>query len=151
MAEESMIDVAAAVGTLKTITGVIRDAGKIDLTQQVIDLQQTLLALLAENAELTARTLELSRERDAARALLEVRDAFAFDQNAYWRIEAEVRDGPYCSRCFDAENKAVRLTQNTTNVGACPNCKHRVRLDGPRDPKPVVRRRMIHPGWVNSW
>lgn len=146
-----MIEVGAAIGTLKALTGFIRDSGKIELTQQVIELQQTLLALLAENAEAVGRNMELTKELDRLKQVLEKREAFEFDRNAYWRVEGDSRDGPFCSRCFDADSKAVRLTENTTNRGVCPNCKNRVMLDGPHDPKPAVQRRMISPGWVNRW
>lgn len=146
-----MVELGAALTTLKTIAAVVRESGKIELTQHVIELQQTLLALLAENTELAGSNAALHRRVAELTSLLEVKEAFVFDRNAYWRSGGESQDGPFCSRCFDAESKAVRLTQNTTGVGLCPNCKHRVSLEGPKDPKPPVQRRMIHPGWVSGW
>lgn len=146
-----MVELGAAIGTLKTVATVVREAGKIELIQQVIDLQQTLIALLAENTEMAGKNATLERKLADLSAVLEVKEAFVFDRNAYWRGEGDAPDGPFCSRCFDADNKAVRLTQNTKDVGVCPNCKNVVRLDGPREPRPPVRRRMIHPGWVNGW
>jgi hypothetical protein len=146
-----MVDLGTAIATLKSVAAVVRESGKIDLTQQVIDLHQTLIALLADNAELVSKNRDLQEHMAEISAVLEAREAFVFDRNAYWRSEGQTADGPFCSRCFDADSKAVRLTQNTKAIGVCPNCKRSVRLDGPREPRPPVQRHMVHPGFVNSW
>jgi hypothetical protein len=54
----------------------------------------------------------------------------AFERNAYWAGDPnrDVGDiGPYCSRCFDVEGKAVRMhktpyTGHAGSIYVCPEC-----------------------------
>lgn len=118
-----MIDTAVAVGTIKTIVGVVRDAGRLDLTQQVIDLQQTLLELLAENTDLATRNLELQKKAQQLQSVLDSQEQFVFDRDAYWRVEGESTDGPFCSKCFDVDAKTVRMHKAHDGFSLCPHCK----------------------------
>ena len=138
-----MVDITTAVATIKMVTGVVRDAGRIDLTQQVIDLQQTLLALIAENTEWVDKNRQLQQENHKLTEQISAHETLHYSQNAYWRGEGEQKEGPFCSRCLDVDLKAVRMTLNTVNVGLCPNCKTPVRLDGPAQPR---QRRTISRG-----
>jgi hypothetical protein len=145
-----MVDISAALTSIKTISGIAIAGGKIELTQNVIELQQTLLSLQAENAELSEANRDLRKKIQELIDLSALSEEFYFDRNAYYKGEGSERDGPFCSRCFDAEGKAIRLTQNQPKVGTCHNCKNAVRLDGPavQAVRTTVRRR---PDWVNGW
>jgi hypothetical protein len=146
-----MVDVGTAVATLKTLATVLKEAGKIDLTQQVIELQQTLLGLLAANTDLATTNQDYRAKISELITALDMKAAFYFAQNAYWSGQPWARDGPFCSRCFDVDQKAVRLTLNSPAVGVCPHCKHGVRLDAPSDQPAAPRRLPGRPGWVNDW
>lgn len=66
-----IIDIAASLNALKLTTSVAKDAGRIYFTAQVIELQQTLLDLLAQNSELTSKVAALEkRVRDQEDMLL---------------------------------------------------------------------------------
>jgi hypothetical protein len=145
-----MVDISAALTSIRTISGIAIAGGKIELTQNVIELQQTLLSLQAENAELSEANRDLKKKIQELIDLSALSEEFYFDRNAYYKGEGAKRDGPFCSRCFDAEGKAIRLTQNMPGTGACHNCKNAVRLTGPvvRTPRKTAGRR---PDWVSGW
>jgi hypothetical protein len=92
----------------------------------------------------------LQRQLTERAEVAKLREAFHFEHNAYWRGEGTDREGPFCSRCFDVEQKAVRLTiNNSPKVGYCGNCKQGVRLDKISDDPPAMRKTR-HPGWRNT-
>ncbi len=118
-----MVDIAAAVATIKTIAGVAQQAGRIDLTQQVIDLQQTLLAIVGQNAQLTDELSRLQTENRRLREEADEKLRLRFERECYWRIEGEAKEGPFCSRCFDVERKLVRLHASYNGYFNCLNCE----------------------------
>src|SRR5687767_8479250 len=110
-----MVDLGTTVTTIKAIAGVAKDAGKIDLYNDIINLQQTILELIADNtksvetnARLTREVLSLREQLASAQAQLETRDALVFRNEAYWRPqEGEPDEGPFCARCYDGEGKVA--------------------------------------------
>jgi hypothetical protein len=145
-----MVDIASALISIKTIAGIAKDAGKIEITQHVISLQQTMMALQGEGAELAEQNRDLKTKIRELLDQLRMGDEFYFERNAYWRGEDAEREGPFCSRCLDADGKAVRLTQNAPGHGYCHNCKSGVLLESSDERRErTVRPRP--PGWVNSW
>ena len=148
-----MVDIGSALISIKTIAGIAKDAGKIEITQNVIELQQTLLSLQSENAELANENRDLKKKIRELIDQLRMGDEFYFERNAYWRGEGDQREGPFCSRCFDAEGKAIRMTQNSPGHGYCYNCKAGVLLETSAE-RSGRRERTVRPrrpGWVNSW
>ena len=144
-----MIDVSGAIAATKVIAGVVKDAGRIDLTQQVIDLQSTLLELVAKNGDLVGQVAELQATVRQLRNELEQEEAFAFDHECYWRVANQPPDGPFCSRCLDVDRKAVRMHKRGNGDFAwCPQCERSVRwVPGPLSPTaPRVRLNWVH-GW----
>jgi hypothetical protein len=121
-----MVDIGVAISTIRTISNVVQQAGKLELTQQVIDLQQTLLQLVAQNAELTASVARLEGDNRQLRDEAELRRQLAFQRDSYWRLDGDSRDGPFCSRCFDVDRKTVRLHAKYHGYYSCPNCQRSV-------------------------
>jgi len=148
-----VVDIASALISIKTIAGIAKDAGRIEITQHVISLQQTMMALQAESAELAEQNHDLKTKIRELLDQLRMGDEFYFERNAYWRGEGDEREGPFCSRCFDAEGKAVRMTQNSPGHGYCYNCKAGILLESSNERRERRERtvRPRRPGWVNSW
>lgn len=145
------MDISTTVATLKAVAGVMRDANRLDLTAQMIELQQALLELIGHQSTLASENADLRGKIHELVTLIRQREEFYFERNAYWRGEAEQLDGPFCSRCFDVTGKAVRMIENTRGVGHCGECKANARLTGPAQPRTTSVRRVLSPGWVNSW
>lgn len=120
----SPIEIGTAISTLQSIGGVLKKAGHIEITAQVIELQQTLLQLFAERATHLEQMQQLRDENATLRAQLEVRDTLRFERNAYWRGSPGGKsDGPFCSSCFDVDRRLVRMLQLHREVSQCAHCK----------------------------
>lgn len=145
------MDIAATVATLQALSGAMRDANRLDLSTQLIDLQQALLEMIGNQSALAAGNAELRAKLDELVTLVRQREEFYFERNAYWRGDGGAQDGPYCSRCLDVIGKAVRMLENTPGVGQCGECKANARLTGSSQPRTTNARRVLLPGWVNDW
>jgi hypothetical protein len=122
-----MVDISAALTSIKTISRIAIAGGKIELSQHVIELQHTLISLQAENAELAESNRDLKRKIHELLDQMRLSDEFYFDRNAYWRGEDDDREGPFCSRC-------------KSGIILSTSAERRERIVRPRGP-----------GWVNSW
>jgi len=146
-----MVDVAAALGTVKLVAGIATDAQRIDLTAQVIGLQQTLLGLLAENLALSSKVAELEGKLRERESQLQRQEEFVFDRNAYWIVSGETSDGPFCSRCFDVDDKPVRMHPTNNGYFKCPACKTLALVNPDQRPSTTGPRRVRRTNWMTGW
>lgn len=115
--------------TLKEAVGLIQKVDNIDLYKQMLELQTQVIALFEENRTLKDR--------------LATRDQLTFKKNAYWMGD----EGPFCSRCWDAESKLVRLHVQAQTTPRCPSC---TRLAVNPDVPPVSPlRRSARSSWLS--
>lgn len=80
-----------------------------------------LISMLAdvkiEAAENLVRIQELEQR-------LSLKEAMYFERPSYWLDKGDnPKDGPYCTRCFDVDQKAVRLRVDDTS-SSCPECRN---------------------------
>ncbi len=59
-----------------------------------------------------------------------------FEAPCYWNVVGEERDGPYCSRCWEANNKAFHLYRGKSGFSICHECKTTVLEPAPRPQSP---------------
>lgn len=121
----------------------------VSLAQKIdnIPLLRMLLDLQTEVQDLTQQVRELERGRDKLKEALAFRGSLSFENDAYWTAD----EGPFCSRCFDVDGKAVRMRSGVDPAWAhCPACKTGVKAypdkEEPRPPKPRST-----PPWGNRW
>ena len=82
-----------------------------------------------EGAKLAEENARLRDEVRELREALRIRDAMAWDENAYWIERDGRREGPYCPRCQDADRKAVRMLDRGHDW-KCSTCTTVVRKPG---------------------
>jgi hypothetical protein len=111
--------------TVKDVAILIQKADNIELVKQVMALQIQAQDLVEENRLLKAK--------------LATREALTFRKNAYWLSD----DGPFCSKCWDADAKLVRLHVRVKHVPTCPNCGR-----GAVDPDTPLRPRGRSSTWL---
>jgi hypothetical protein len=112
-----VIDISTTIATIKAIAGIARDAGKIDPYNDIINLQQALLEVIADNTKKVDENARLTREMISLRDSLAVlekqvahRMEMAFDNNVYWRAGASRAEaGPFCPKCLDGSQRATRM------------------------------------------
>jgi len=88
---------------LKSIGKILQEAGKIEQYQQILETQKKLLEMQKKIQELEKKDRELKEK-------LEIKENLIFEKNAYWiKKENGEKDGPFCSVCWDADRKLIRL------------------------------------------
>ena len=141
-----MFDLAVASTTIKAIAGVARDAGNIQLYNEIIALQGTLLELIAQNAALIEANANIRIELADLRTKQREREQMQFESNVYWRVaDAAPREGPFCPKCLDGNHKSVRLMErNDDHCWRCNVCDTAIVKPGP-SPYALQQRREYDP------
>lgn len=124
LATDMVKDIRQSTTTLKDATINFKVA---KLTNALADLQLALADVKVENLELKQKLAEISATEN-------VRDLLKLTKNAYWpKTEGTLGfgSGPWCSSCFDREEKLITLHYNVALVvndfvsykWECPSCK----------------------------
>lgn len=105
------------------------DIGKlIDLIKDP-DLKIKINDLYTENLQLKEENFSLRKKIEGANKAKELKGKLLHEDNHYFIIEGENKDGPFCTKCFDADDKTIRLhkgnNQNGVQYYNCPNCNTR--------------------------
>ncbi len=111
------------MGVLETIKDAVKLAqklGNVEIAQALIDAQQAALDLMGENQSLRD---EVARLNEA----LELQGTVKYDDGAYWTENGD-RDGPFCTKCWDVDQKLVRMKHTHTEWFHCPNCETRCEI-----------------------
>jgi hypothetical protein len=129
------------VETVKDVATLVQKADNIELYQKILELQGQIMNLLEEGHALKA---ELREYRDRVR----FEGGLEFRDNMYWhRYGGDKVDGPYCSKCWDTDAKAVRLQQMKDKSLWCPECQRTVPGTYPKRESQGPR----GPGWVGAY
>lgn len=99
----------------------------IELQRTILELQSQALELQTENAQLRSQLADL-------RADTEFESRLHFKNDCYWLDDGT---GPFCSRCWDADRKKIRL-HDYGHIWLCKACNsHAEKRDGrPRFEQP---------------
>lgn len=103
----------------KDAVSMAQKADNIELVKTILELQQEVLDMQEKNRELNEENRKLKGLIDELKIVEFKDDCYYFDG-----------DGPYCSRCYDAEKKKIRMLKRDTGIGTiydrCPNCGNEV-------------------------
>ena len=105
-----------ALPNYSEIMELVKKGMTLEAQQKIIELREAALLLQEENLNLRERI----RALEAAAA---VRDSIVWNRPFYWRnLDAGGEDGPYCQRCYDAEEKLIRLQDLANGYWRCNKC-----------------------------
>lgn len=97
------------IDTAKDIYELAKKSSNIELQEKLIRMREEALSLQEQNIVLKQRVIVLEGK-------LSSKDSLYFDGCLYWYIEDdESKDGPFCQRCFDVDEKKVRLQDSSYN------------------------------------
>jgi len=111
-----------SVNETKTIFSAITDLYKKGMTlegeQKLIALKEAFLELKAENLELKLELHEI-QESQSEKASMDYEAPF------YYSTKDNIKDGPFCQKCYDADNKKIRLSLDPSVFGShqCRVCR----------------------------
>jgi regulator of replication initiation timing len=112
----------------KSVVKLVQQIDNIELYKQILDLKDQIFDLVEENRNM----------RDEVRSLqekLRTKESLKFHFNAYWKENQDgTRDGPFCSKCWDKEEKLVRMVScPNPQYHECSSCKQPLNTSGQPD------------------
>ncbi|MEW6688059.1 MAG: hypothetical protein AB1452_03100 [Pseudomonadota bacterium] len=99
----------------KDIIELIKKGATVEAQEKIMELRETALGLQEENLGLREKVRQLEDG-------LKIKQQLKFERTAYWLIDGQTKDGPFCQRCYDVDQKLVRL-QDYDGSWFCVACK----------------------------
>ncbi len=111
------IPIASIGGFVKAACKVFKDANKIDLQKTLLDFQAQLIAISEDNTRLASENIALKQK-------LKLKGTLRFEENCYNQFDRKGNkiSGPYCTPCWDKDNKLVHMHQSIEGKLWCPAC-----------------------------
>ena len=101
----------------KEISDFLNEGSILEAKEKIMELREGSLALQEEILMLKEKIKELEGQ-------LTKKKNVVFEDHYYWVKEGEKREGPYCQRCYDSENKLIRLRKLEKGNWQCVYCKN---------------------------
>ena len=103
----------------------IKKGATVEAQEKIMELREYIIALKEENIELRDKISKLESAENIKRNL-------EFRDGRYYLKKEGVEDGPYCQRCWDADEKLIRLqfiydTGFANKFWGCAECKNEVK------------------------
>jgi hypothetical protein len=123
--------VATALTSIKTafeIAKIIRDSKgslkEAEINNKIADLLNALADAKSQVADIKTEILNREEKIKELEDQLRDKSKMVFFERAYFIIDGEKKEGPYCQQCWDSLHKKIRL-QPTGSVGGwyCFTCK----------------------------
>lgn len=109
------------VPSYQEIVDLVKKGLTFEAQEKIMTLREAVMTLQEENVKLRERLLSLEAQINRAKDL-------KFDGEVYWLMQAEdKKDGPFCQKCQDKDQKLVRLLpgQDPNYVKwICSVCNH---------------------------
>jgi hypothetical protein len=116
----------------KDIVDLIKKGSTLEAQEQIMALRESALELQEENIELKEKIKELEKS-------VRLKGSTKFENGAYWIIDANQKDGPFCQQCFDSDGLLMRLHKaqfqrpsdnQWSRGGLCRKCgaKHEIEM-----------------------
>ena len=98
-----------ALTILRGITGTIKQMGKAEMMNDLIDLQTAILEIQQKQAELFAENQALKEENRKLQETADLRQHLKYVGKVYQISGAGNADGHYCPSCLDSQGKFIRI------------------------------------------
>jgi ribosomal protein L37AE/L43A len=143
-----------ALKSIKEIGGGLLQA-KIDSdskqkVSEVLDklgtVQDTLFFIREELLKLQDDKQTLKKTISELEEKLSVKEKLIYEKPSYWMQENDNRIGPFCQRCYDAEQKLIRLQGGKNDFWKCMQCDST--FYGPDYTPPSPRRIRSSTDWM---
>jgi len=114
------------IQTVKELYELGQKTKNIKIQEQITKLREEVIEIQEENIRLQEKISGLEKE-------LSIRKNYEYVESTYWalkRNDDDVRDGPFCQRCFDVNKNIVRLqiynlyTTSEPTEMFCLECKN---------------------------
>lgn len=118
----------ASINELKEMVLNVRDLYEQGRGQEgqikLLALRDEVISLKEDSLTMREELFELKNQLHAFREEQTTKEKLVFREPFYFLIEGGAEDGPFCQRCYDANNSMMRLIHKLTYTGShhCPEC-----------------------------
>ena len=105
------------------IVDLIKKGATVEAQEKIMELRIGALEIQEENLALKSKVKELE-------SLLDIKQNLEYKGQVYWRYLSDeagdytIRDGPFCQRCYDADQKLIRLYDLKNGWWRCKLCSN---------------------------
>ncbi len=124
------ISFSEAKGMFSTVIELIKKGSQMEAQAQIQRLQEQYLELHAANLELKQELLELKEKHSQ-------KEKMVFEEPFFFLVEGEKKDGPFCPRCWQKEERkcrAVATPNSHYGTHKCQVCDQNFGKGKPRSP-----------------
>ena len=111
------------IPNIKALAAATKKLKDRKIMELVINLETSLLEFHSDYERLRERVGLLESENEALKTQKEISRSLDYELGVYFTEMSGEREGPFCTRCWDADNKLVRLAVQKTGIAQCPECK----------------------------
>lgn len=121
--------ISGALGSIKAATDIAKLIRNSNISLQdaevklkLADLISTLADAKIEMADIQADLIRNQEKISELENKLKLKEDVTWDEPYYWLGAAKEKNGPYCQKCFDGEQKLIRLQGNGSGYWDCKQC-----------------------------
>jgi len=122
--------ISTVLTSIKTATDIAKFIKESDASFEKAESKLKLAELISALADAKIEVTDIQQElqkKDAEITVLKeklnVRGQLKFERPYYWRIDGSQKDGPFCQKCYDSDQKLIRLQANGVGCWECKECK----------------------------
>lgn len=118
----------ASINELKEMVLNVRDLYEQGRGQEgqikLLALRDEVISLKEESLTMREQILSLRTELQDLQEKQTKQEKLIFREPFYFMIEGDAEEGPFCQRCYDADNNMMRLIHKPNHIGShhCPEC-----------------------------
>jgi hypothetical protein len=126
-----VLTISAALKTIKTaadIAKVIKESNasleRAETKLQLAELMSTLADAKIQLTEIQQLIIDKDLQIRSLQEQLALRESLVWEAPYYWLMNGELKDGPFCQHCLDANAKQARLLGKSNGYWWCTVCKN---------------------------
>ncbi len=96
-----------------------------ELKAKLAELTSSLVDTQIELANIQQLLHDKDNEVKALKSQIATKQNMEWESPYYWLKEGDNKDGPYCQKCYDSENKLIHLQGNGHGYWECKECKNK--------------------------
>jgi len=149
--------ITAGLGSIKSamdIAKALKDSDlsleKAETKLQLAELVSTLADAKMQIADIQDLLLLKDQENRQLQEQLNLKATLQYEKPYYWKISDEHKDGPFCQKCYDVNDRLVRLQGGENDKWVCFECESIFYGKGYQKPPPRTKRKVLSNG-ISSW
>jgi ribosomal protein L37AE/L43A len=153
-----MQDLSAVLASIKTasdIAKLVKDSStslqEAEVKLKMAELVSALADAKIEMAEIKTILQNKDGEIDSLKSLLEIKSSVIWQEPYYFVVDEDTKkDGPFCQKCYDSDQKLIRLQIKTKGLYRCLSCKNIYKDSEYEPPNKTQRNRRVTTTWMSS-